>query len=1542
MKNLLRKSLATVLTLSMLITCMPLTAIADNTEPAETAVIQNTAEPTMVCFEEPTIEPEVEAIEEPVVEPEVEATEEPVVEPEVAATEEPVVEPEVEAREEPVVEPEVGATEEPVVEPEVEATEEPVVEPEVEATEEPVVEPEVEATEEPVVEPEVDSIEKVVSDIIAESKPTIFNMPVIRDMPMLKESVSYEPEYKVYGASGSATNTIEFTNYVDDDWVITGEEVYVEWESGNSATTQYKVNVKLLDGEPDYGNDLEAGTSLIEAEKVQKDNYIEFVVPEDALHDSYIKIHVQGLDSKGNQTEVGAALYLVVYEGEVSYADDYILFKKDYVAAPGEKVKVEWYLECGSSIGKKGKYEVTVKNDMTGEIIATKTTTNTYYTVTCPDTDTHAAVMIIVDAIPSNDLIIEGASTIISVRADMSAPTGNAASMPVINFTPIIDYEPVPGWGSFGEDTIHLRAEIDDFKGHEIVEAGFMINENNTGWKGYCAYNVKNSSWYKGAWETERPYEMKPNVVAKFCAYAITSEGKYVYSTTWSQAQEDCQHSNHANDTYLTSEYQTSTVEGNHQRRDVYTHSCTDCGEPLPNVYTEWADEQHTYTDGVCVCGAIETTCDHANENWRDEYDANKTPVYTDMGDGIQHRVQVWYNRYCADCGGFVKALTDEGTFKEHDFSNGATCVCGYECPHTNATAYYDSSIKPVFENITETHHDVRDGYQMICDDCKQPTGETGYFDAKTEKHDFSSGDICICEYDCNNCNHTSSGEGKYVRTHYKSVDAESHVPCADTYEYQCDNCPKTFEQTFDRAGEQQPEKHSWDKDGKCQSYECGYVCAHDWQKGNIIDGTGEWLYIDETNHQCVSVEYEQSCSICGMKGSVREEVDYEPQKHLVKWVSYDYKSIDEKTHKKYGTKGCFWSADGKTHYCKTVDGKRYTYAAEETQSHNMGSDGKCKDCGYAKQVDEWYTVYYKHNSSDDKVPAKNGIITVDRAVHKYIVIYAGKHHPSDNGSPYYYKFSNPNVLTSETNKSYTINVANIGTTTVEIWNKNTKKMVASVEVKVIDTKEYDVTITFQYRDDFEITQVPSEIRNTAERFVADCEFMAGAAGTAFNMVGDVLEELSEGDAEKLAKLQAEFVRLYWEELCKVALRQFGINVTAKIPYYGNVRVSGRSQIMDAVEKDLSEIKNNAIDAIMDVILDPLNPIYKCSNGNGFVVDTGDTGYINIADVTVNGKKVKPWDSNSPYSFRIVGSNYIMSIGEHEKKLVVGDEAGEVLLELLLDGVAIAQFKITTANFSDAASNSNKMSRVLHYLGTSAPEYVFAYVQLAAVEYAYWCMLTKGNTDSDILADEFAKAGFWQDKDGIYHTGTKMCANCKEPWHGGKTCRCGSSEYIASTDCWQMYCGYTDLYDEVFNIATDMERLKLRFFSNGIEYILWAWKGDYLNLGAGAELGVYEKTPDNNSSFYKINTAISMPMTLKLYYDGKLIIDYAPTERQWWITGFNPHPEYYDCDVKKLTAVYTVEFADTELYDAFYRQWRIAPYQGVECDSNTMTVTITF
>ncbi len=133
--------------------------------------------------------------------------------------------------------------------------------------------------------------------------------------------------------------------------------------------------------------------------------------------------------------------------------------------------------------------------------------------------------------------------------------------------------------------------------------------------------------------------------------------------------------------------------------------------------------------------------------------------------------------------------------------------------------------------------------------------------------------------------------------------------------------------------------------------------------------------------------------------------------------------------------------------------------------------------------------------------------------------------------------------------------------------------------------------------------------------------------------------------------------------------------------------------------------------------------------------------------------------------------------------------------------------------------------------------------------------------------------------------------------------------YHASKDCWQQYFGYNDLYDIAFDIGTSMAKDKFPFNYNNKNYIFGVWKGSYVNLGAGAELGIYYGGPYH----WFVDTNLSMFMTLELKYNGKQIISHY--ERTWWITGFNPKYLYVSAD--ELQATYTVTFDDKNMYKKF-------------------------
>ena len=158
----------------------------------------------------------------------------------------------------------------------------------------------------------------------------------------------------------------------------------------------------------------------------------------------------------------------------------------------------------------------------------------------------------------------------------------------------------------------------------------------------------------------------------------------------------------------------------------------------------------------------------------------------------------------------------------------------------------------------------------------------------------------------------------------------------------------------------------------------------------------------------------------------------------------------------------------------------------------------------------------------------------------------------------------------------------------------------------------------------------------------------------------------------------------------------------------------------------------------------------------------------------------------------------------------------------------------------------------------------------------------------------------------------------------------GNGVYHARTTAWQQIGGYNDLYDYIFDIGTSMDKAKFEFTDNvidtdGRDYILWAWKGDYINLGSGAELGIYSRdsgllgqvdvsTPHDDH--WLVDTSLAMPMTMTLKEGNTVIASYTPNENQWWITSFNP--AYKNREASGLSVSFTVDFTGNEsMYDAF-------------------------
>lgn len=141
--------------------------------------------------------------------------------------------------------------------------------------------------------------------------------------------------------------------------------------------------------------------------------------------------------------------------------------------------------------------------------------------------------------------------------------------------------------------------------------------------------------------------------------------------------------------------------------------------------------------------------------------------------------------------------------------------------------------------------------------------------------------------------------------------------------------------------------------------------------------------------------------------------------------------------------------------------------------------------------------------------------------------------------------------------------------------------------------------------------------------------------------------------------------------------------------------------------------------------------------------------------------------------------------------------------------------------------------------------------------------------------------------------------------------------YHADFDCWQQYFGYRDIYDKVAGIFTRIiSNNEGKFTYNGKTYILWGWKGDYLNLGAGAELAIYYYS--NQKRRWDVDKRLAMPMTLTLKHKkrGTIVNNWDSLGRDsWWITAFNPR--YKNVNAEDLKASFSVKFKDSDMFKAF-------------------------
>ena len=156
---------------------------------------------------------------------------------------------------------------------------------------------------------------------------------------------------------------------------------------------------------------------------------------------------------------------------------------------------------------------------------------------------------------------------------------------------------------------------------------------------------------------------------------------------------------------------------------------------------------------------------------------------------------------------------------------------------------------------------------------------------------------------------------------------------------------------------------------------------------------------------------------------------------------------------------------------------------------------------------------------------------------------------------------------------------------------------------------------------------------------------------------------------------------------------------------------------------------------------------------------------------------------------------------------------------------------------------------------------------------------------------------------GMFATGVDMDMN--------QMVACGA------INAWQRKYGFMLLYDlmadtsPMFNFVTR----RFKFDYGDKEWMIQIWKGNYLMLTNGGELGVYNREKWRVGTYYDCaKDEELMDVTMELYHGDDLLFSVGP-EKHWWLTGFQVGKVLYLPET--LTLKCSIAFPDETMRKAF-------------------------
>lgn len=142
--------------------------------------------------------------------------------------------------------------------------------------------------------------------------------------------------------------------------------------------------------------------------------------------------------------------------------------------------------------------------------------------------------------------------------------------------------------------------------------------------------------------------------------------------------------------------------------------------------------------------------------------------------------------------------------------------------------------------------------------------------------------------------------------------------------------------------------------------------------------------------------------------------------------------------------------------------------------------------------------------------------------------------------------------------------------------------------------------------------------------------------------------------------------------------------------------------------------------------------------------------------------------------------------------------------------------------------------------------------------------------------------------------------------------------FTSTTDAWQKYYGYGDIYDKLAPYSgMIIDSLPVYFDYKGKTWLIEFWKGQY-GINTGSELGVYHADgivpPEKRKTtmFAAVPEYEYLDMRTELLHNGCPVANVCAAH--WWLTIFSMGHFSHPCDLKLNISI---RFPDPEMRDAF-------------------------